>query len=303
VGLHERRVEDVLTAQRLAQEAALCSLLPARAVAEPVASRVMSELQERNRAVWSAGDWDRAAELIKMVGPRLLDQVGIEPGMRVLDVGTGSGGNIAIPAGERGADVVGLDLTDAWFDAARRRAADAGVEVEWVVGDAEELPFEDGSFDRVLSTFGHMFAPHHRQAAQELVRVCKPGGVVGFTTWLPTGYIGRTFTVMGSFAPPLPEGVEPPPLWGDRDHVRAALAPFEPEFSEASVVYTFESPDAMEQFFNENFPPAVVLRKALPPDRIAELDQRVRETLDEFNEATDGSLRVTADYLVTVVRR
>ena len=112
----------------------------------------MSELQDRNRAVWSAGDWDAVAEKIKAVGPRLLDRVGIEPGMRVLDVGTGSGSNVAIPAAQRGAEVVGVDLTDAWFDAGRRRAADAGVEIEWVVGDAEALPFADASFDRVLST-------------------------------------------------------------------------------------------------------------------------------------------------------
>ena len=196
----------------------------------------MSELQDRNRAVWSAGDWDAVANHIASVGPRLLDRVGIEPGMRVLDVGTGSGSNVAIPAAQRGAEVVGADITDAWFDAARRRAAEADVDVEWVIGDAEALPFADASFDRVLSTFGHMFAPHHRQAAQELLRVCKPGGSVGFTTWLTTGLAGRMFAVIGMHAPPPPPGVQPPPLWGDREHVRETVAPLEPEFAEDALV-------------------------------------------------------------------
>jgi len=129
------------------------------------------------------------------------------------------------------------------------------------------------------------------------------GGAVGFTTWLKSGFIGRTFEVMGSYAPPPPEGVEPPPLWGDLDHVREALAPHEPEFSEGNVVYEFPSLDAMEDFFNTNFGPSVTLRGALPPDRVAEMDQRYRAMIEEVNEATDGSVRVTAQYLVTVVRR
>ena len=262
----------------------------------------MSELQDRNRAVWSAGDWDAVANHIASVGPRLLDRVGIEPGMRVLDVGTGSGSNVAIPAAQRGAEVVGADITDAWFDAARRRAAEADVDVEWVIGDAEALPFADASFDRVLSTFGHMFAPHHRQAAQELLRVCKPGGSVGFTTWLTTGLAGRMFAVIGMHAPPPPPGVQPPPLWGDREHVRETVAPLEPEFAEDALVYEDDSPDALATFFFENFGPLVTLRGALAPEQTAALEADYRAMLAEVNEASDGTMKATADYLVTIVK-
>jgi SAM-dependent methyltransferase len=262
----------------------------------------VSELQDRNRAVWSAGDWDAVAEKIKEVGPRLLDRVRVEPGMRVLDVGTGSGSNVAIPAAQRGGDVVGLDLTDVWFDAARRRAADAGVEIEWVVGDAEALPFEDASFDRVLSTFGHMFAPHHRQASQELLRVCKPGGVVGFTTWLTESFSGALFRTIGAHAPPPPEGVGVPPQWGDREHVRETLAPYEPEFGEDAVIYEWDSSDGLADFFIENFGPLVTLRAALPPDRVQALDDDLRAMLVAENEAEDGGMRTAARYLVTVVQ-
>jgi SAM-dependent methyltransferase len=264
----------------------------------------MSELQERNRAVWSSGNWDRIAELIAPVGPELLDAVGTEPGMKALDVGTGNGRNVAIPAAQRGLEVTGLDLTDRWFETGRAMAADAGVEVEFVVGDAQELPFEDVSFDRVLSTFGHMFAPDHRAAAQELCRVCKPGGVVGFTTWLRSGYVARMFALMGEFSPaPPPPGVGVPPQWGEHDHVREMLAPYEPEFSGGAVRYEFESVETMVDYFDSNFGPAVMLRAALGEERAAELREREIEMLAEFNEADDGTLVLPVEYLRTVVRR
>ena len=131
----------------------------------------LGEFKRGARATWASGDWDAVSALIAEVGPKLLDTVGVEPGMDVLDVGTGSGGTVSIPAALRGARVVGSDLTPELFDDARRRAAEAGVEVEWVEADAESLPFDDASFDRVLSTFGHMFAHRHAKAAAELANI------------------------------------------------------------------------------------------------------------------------------------
>ncbi len=150
----------------------------------------VSRASAANRTVWAAGEWDDVSRLVADVGPRLLDRVGVEPGMDVLDVGTGSGGTVAIPAALRGARVVGSDLTPELFDHARRRAEEAGVTVEWVEADAEDLRFEDASFDRVLSTFGHMFAPRHERAGAELARVVRAGGMVATTTWRPEGFAG-----------------------------------------------------------------------------------------------------------------
>ena len=178
------------------------------------------ELRGRARATWAAGDWDRFARLIAPVGERVLERAELEPGLELLDVGTGSGGNIAIPAAHGGAKVVGLDVTPELFEHARRHAADAGVEVEWVEGDAQQLQFPDASFDRVISTFGAMFAPDHAGAAAELVRVCRPGGRVLMTTWVNDGFVGEMFKLTGAFLPPPPPGVEPPPLWGVEAHVR-----------------------------------------------------------------------------------
>ena len=131
-------------------------------------SDAVADFKQRARTTWAGGDWDSVSKFIAAVGPVLLDRVGIEPGMEVLDVGTGSGGTVSIPAAQRGANVTGSDLTPELFDDARRRADQAGVEVEWVEADAEALPFEDESFDRVLSTFGHMFAPRHARGRRRV---------------------------------------------------------------------------------------------------------------------------------------
>ena len=171
------------------------------------------------RATWAAGDWDSFSHRIASVGQLILDRVGVEPGVELLDVGTGSGGTVAIPAALRGATVVGLDVTPELFEHARRRAAEAGVEVEWIEGDAAELPFADASFDRVTSTFGAMFAPDHAAAAAELVRVCRPGGRIGMTTWVNDGFVGEMFKLDGLVHAAPPPGAQTPPQWGVEAHV------------------------------------------------------------------------------------
>ncbi len=263
----------------------------------------MTLLRERNLAVWSSGDWDEVASNVAPVGPRLLDRLPVTAGTRLLDVGTGSGGSVAIPAAERGAVVTGSDITDAWFPAARRRAAEAGVDVEWVVGDAAELPFADDSFDVVTSTFGHMFAPDHAAAAGELARVCRPGGTVGLCCWTPEGKIGRMFIRLAGHMPPPPEGFQPPPLWGVESHVRGLLAPlgFDLELSRENVVMTFSSPADQGDHMERNFGPLVSAKAALGDGWPA-----VRADFDAFmlemNEADDGTLKTTNEYLEIVGR-
>jgi ubiquinone/menaquinone biosynthesis C-methylase UbiE len=142
------------------------------AVQEDVMQDPDAELKARHRAIWASGDYPSMVETFLLpIGPRLVEACGIGPGMRVLDVGAGSG-NASIPAAQRGATVTASDLTPELLDTGRRRAEAAGLELAWVVGDAERLPFEDGQFDVVISAIGAMFAPQHRKVADELVRVC-----------------------------------------------------------------------------------------------------------------------------------
>ena len=264
----------------------------------------VADFKQGARATWAAGQWDVVAELIAAVGPRLLDSVGIEEGMEVLDVGTGSGGTLAIPAAQRGARVVGSDLTPELFDAARRRAAKAGVEVDWVEADAEALPFEDGSFDRVLSTFGHMFAPRHANAGAELARVCRPGGQVGTVTWKAEGSIGGMFKAIGGYLPPPPDFAESPLLWGSEEHVREMLERhgLALEFHREQVAIEYPSTQELVTFYEEKFGP-IVMAKAAVGGRWPELRRDLVHNFDTWNQADDGTVHMEADYLVTLGRK
>src|SRR5919107_4596405 len=176
-------------------------------------------LKQKHRAMWASGDYPALAdEMLLELGAILVEACGITSRHRVLDVAAGSG-NAAIPAAMMGAKVVASDLTPELFEAGRREAANRGVSLDWQEADAEALPFGDAEFDVVMSCLGVMFAPHHQQAADQLVRVCKPGGTIGLLSWTPEGFIGRMFATMKPFAPPPPPGAQPAPLWGSEEHV------------------------------------------------------------------------------------
>ena len=221
--------------------------------------------------------------------------------MDVLDVGTGSGGSVAIPAAQRGARVVGSDLTPELFKDARKRAKKARVEVEWVEADAEALPFEDAAFDRVLSTFGHMFAPRHARAGAELARVCRPGGRVGTVTWMAEGATGGMFKAIGSYMPPPPDFAQSPLLWGSQQHVREMLEPqgLKLEFRREKVGTERESAEDLVRFYEDNFGPIIMAKQALG-SRWPELRRDLVHNFETWNQADDGSVHIEADYLVTL---
>ena len=263
------------------------------------------DARRRNRAIWEAGDWDAVAPKVEAVGPRLLERIGeVGPGVRLLDVGTGSGGSVAIPAAQRGAEVVGADITDAWFDAARRRAQQAGVELEWVVGDAVELPAEDASFDVVASTFGHMFAPDQQAAARELVRVCRPGGTIGFACWTHEGNFGRVIRMLGAALPPPPAGFRPPLLWGDEAQVRELLEPLGVtlEMRRSTIFIEAPAPELQMWFWELNFGPIVMAKAALGDEGWAAVHDELLALLHEINERDDGTMAAEYEYLEAVGR-
>jgi len=157
------------------------------------------------------------------LGPRLVEACGIGPGTTVLDVACGTG-NASLPAAQAGADVTASDLTPELLEVGRRRAEAKGLTLEWVEADAEHLPFDDEAFDVVMSSIGAMFAPRHQDVADELVRVCRPGGTIGLLSWTPEGMLGALFRTMGPFAPPPPPGAQPPPLWGSEEHLNGLFS-------------------------------------------------------------------------------
>jgi SAM-dependent methyltransferase len=266
-----------------------------------------ADLKARHRAMWASGDYPSMVETFLLpLGPRLAEAAGTGPGMTVLDVAAGTG-NASIPAAQRGAAVTASDLTPELLEAGRLRAAAEGLQLDWVEADAENLPFEDESFDVVMSAIGVMFAPHHQEAADELVRVCKPGGTIALLSWTPEGMIGALFRTMGPFAPPPPPGAQPPPLWGGQDHVRELLGDrVEVRSAEKGVldVTAFERPQDYATHFKERYGPTIAAQNnARKSGREDELVQALDAFCDEWNRGSADGARFEMEYLLTVAKR
>ncbi|BBZ56744.1 class I SAM-dependent methyltransferase [Mycolicibacterium phocaicum] len=267
-------------------------------------------LKAKHRALWASGNYAAvAADLISSLGPELVRACGIRPRDRVLDVAAGSG-NAAIPAAEAGATVTASDLTPELFDAGRAIAAQRGVELQWETADAEALPYADNSFDAVMSCVGAMFAPHHQVTADELVRVCRPGGTIGMINWTPTGFIGQLFATMKPYAPPLPPGAAPAPLWGDADHVRELFGDKVTELTFRRQTVTMAhcpTPVEFREYWKSNYGPTIAVYNfnAGQPERIEQLDNDFEQFLTVANQSADtGRTEYQAEYLlVTAVKR
>jgi ubiquinone/menaquinone biosynthesis C-methylase UbiE len=247
--------------------------------------------------MWGTGDYKSVAEKINTAGEFVVERAGIEPGMDVLDVACGTG-NATIPAAKLAARVTGLDFSPGLLAIARELGADAMVEVDWIEGDAQALPFEDASFDRVISCFGQMFAPDHRRTADEMRRVCRPDGRITIACWTPEGKIGGMFQRMGKISPPPPEGFQSPLLWGTEDHVRELLGD-RVEFERHEVQWREPSPELYAEFMENSFGPVIAAREQVGDDVVHEA---YLDFLHEVNEADDGTLRFSGDYLVSVAR-
>jgi SAM-dependent methyltransferase len=266
-----------------------------------------SELKARHRTMWASGDYPSMVETFLLpLGPRLVEACGIGPGMRVLDVAAGTG-NASLPAARAGAEVVASDLTGELLDAGRRRAEAENLDLEWVEADAEHLPFGDASFDVVMSCIGAMFAPHHQEVADELVRVCRPGGTIGLLSWTPEGQIGSLLRTIGPFAPPPPPGAQPPPLWGSEEHLRALFGDrLEPRTQQRDVleVTAFARPRDFGEHFKSRYGPTIAARaNAVRNGREAELDEALDRFCDEWDRGTPGAARFEMEYLVHVGTR
>jgi len=262
----------------------------------------LAQFKQAQRFVWGLGDYPSFARLIDGAASLAVERAGVLAGERVLDVATGTG-NAALWAARAGARVTGLDLSPALLEAARERANAEGLEVEWVEGDAEELPFADDAFDRAISVFGAIFAPRHERAAAELLRVTRPGGTVVLTSWLPDGVMGQMLAAQGTFIPP-PAGAASPVLWGVEEHARAMLAgaaalSFEP----ATVTLVDESVEHYLANLQEHLGPLIAARAALEANgRWPEARARLHDMYAAANGATDGTMAIDVGYLLILAQ-
>jgi SAM-dependent methyltransferase len=263
----------------------------------------VEQFKERARTTWAAGDFDEISKQILGVGKNVVAHADIQPGMAVLDIACGTG-NATIPAALSGGRCTGLDLTPELFDAARRNAAEAGVEIDWVQGDAEALPFDDGSFERVLSTFGIMFAPRHEVAAAELARVIAPGGTAVLACWGPYGLNGEMFPMIGKRMPAPPSYAQPPIRWGAEEHVHSLLDPLGLEVTTErhAVDFTGEDVEAIVSRMETYFGPWKMAQAALGDDW-ADLRAELTALYERYGREDNGGIAATADYLLITARK
>jgi SAM-dependent methyltransferase len=264
-----------------------------------------SQVAAKHRAMWASGDYEKlATDLLTSLGPVLVAATGIARGDRVLDVAAGTG-NVAIPAAETGASVVASDLCPELLEHGRALAAERGVDLEWREANAHELPFGDDEFDVVMSCIGVMFAPFHQLAANELVRVCKPGGRIGLISWTPEGHIGQLWAAMKPYAPPPPPGAQPPPLWGQEEHVRALLGDGVTDVvTERRTLTVNQFADGAEfrDYFKALYGPTIAVYRNIAddPDRVAALDADIAAVGDSV---LSSASTMEWEYLLLTARK
>lgn len=263
-----------------------------------------SAVKQRQQATWSSGDFSVVAARIVYQAEQLCETAELQAGWRVLDVAAGSG-NAALAAARRGCDAVGVDYVPALLERGRIRAEAERLSVEFVDGDAEQLPFPAASFDAVLSIYGVMFTPNHQLAAAELARVCRPGGRIALACWTPEGFIGETFRLFSRYLPPAP-GLQPPVRWGDESYQRELFGA-----SVASVtsyprtaIFRYRSAEENVDFFRTYYGPTLRAFDSLPAERRAALHHDMVALVHRYDRnAGTGPVAIAADYLETVLIR
>ena len=239
---------------------------------------------------------------MQIVGETLCEAVDLRSGERVLDVAAGNG-NATLAAARRFAEVVSTDYVGALLERGRERAKADRLPVTFLEADAENLPFETGSFDVVLSTFGVMFAPDHERAASELVRVCRPGGRIGLANWTPESFVGRLFKLIGQYVPPAP-GVRSPALWGTKAYLRGLVGAQASVAAESrTFVFRYRSPEHFIEIFRNYYGPMLKAFAALDQAARAALEKDLHALIDEFNVAEDGTAVIPSEYLEAVITK
>lgn len=263
----------------------------------------METLKSKLKSIWSAGDFSKVAEHIETAAEAFVDQLDIKSGMKVLDVACGSG-NLAVLAAMEGAEVSGVDIAPNLINAARKRAYRNGLEIDFQEGDAESMPYEDNSFDVVMTMFGAMFCPRPDVVVEELVRVAKPGGTIAMANWTPTGFAGQMFKLSAKYLPP--PDMPPPVQWGvpeivaERFGDRVENLTMTPRI--ADMVFDFE-PAAAVEFFATYFGPVVMALKAMPEESRSAYLKDMESIWTENNIGDEGKTLVKSEYLEVVATK
>ncbi len=262
----------------------------------------LAALKTRQQGAWSSGDYAVVGTTLQIVGEQLCEVLDLRAGETVLDVAAGNG-NASLAAARRWCNVISTDYVPALLERGRARAAADGLSIEFREADAESLPFADAAFDAVVSTFGVMFTPDQEAAAAEMLRVCKPGGLIGMANWTPEGFIGQVFKTMARHLPP-PAGAKSPALWGTPGRLAELFPPpASIKFIPRSFVFRYCSPDHFLQVFRTYYGPVLKAFAALPPLNQVALERDLQELIERFNRSGDKTMVVPSEYLEVVITR
>jgi len=258
-------------------------------------------IKRKQQAAWASGDYAVIGITLQIVGELLCEAVDLQAGQRVLDVAAGNG-NATLAAARRGAEVTALDYVPSLLESARERATAERLVVMFREGDAENIPYRDGSFDVVLSTFGAMFSPNQERTAQELLRVCATGGKIGLANWTPEGFVGQLFKTIGKYVPPMP-GVKSPALWGTPQRLNELFGANATIHTERRhYVFRYKSPDHWLETFRSYYGPVLKAYAVLDAERQENLTCDIFNLLEAFNSSSDR-LAVASEYLEAVVSK
>jgi SAM-dependent methyltransferase len=263
----------------------------------------LKAIKARQQLAWSSGDYALIGTTLQIVGEQLCEALDLRSGAKVLDVAAGNG-NVSLAAARRFCDVTSTDYVPALLERGRARAAAEGLRIDFREADAEALPFDDGSFDVVVSTFGVMFAPDQERAAAEMLRVCKRGGRIGLANWTPEGFIGQMFKVMGKHVAP-PAGVKPPPLWGSPSRLAELFDPGKAsvDASKREFNFRYKSPEHWVDVFRTWYGPVHKAFGGLNETGQKALESDLLALVGRFNRSKDATMVVPSEYLEIVVRR
>ncbi len=263
----------------------------------------LKAIKARQQGAWSSGDYAVIGTTLQIVGEELCEALDLHSNQTVLDVAAGNG-NASLAAARRWCDVIATDYVPALLDRARERAVADHLHIDFREADAEALPFADGSFDVVVSTFGVMFTPDQDRAAAELIRVCKSGGKIGLANWTPDGFIGQLFRTIGKHVPP-PTGARSPALWGTRSRLAELFESHAASIQSKSrhFVFRYRSPEHWLEIFKTYYGPVLRTFAALPPPSQSQLRLDLLSLIERFNRSGDGSMVVPSEYLEVVITR
>lgn len=263
----------------------------------------LAAIKTRQQGAWSSGDYAVVGTTLQIVGEELCEAIDLRAGQRVLDVAAGNG-NVSLAAARRWCDVVATDYVPALLVRARERAEAERLPITIREADAEALPFENESFDVVVSTFGVMFTPDQERAAAELLRVCRRGGKIGLANWTPDGFIGQMFKTIGRHMPP-PAGIRPPSLWGQREHLDHLFGHGATSIQarRKHFVFRYRSPEHCLEVFQTFYGPVLKTFAALQPEAQEALRKDLLRLITEFNRSGDDTMVVPSEYLEVVITR